>query len=169
MNALAASLRTVIGWLVAAALFLMMLITLIDVIGRYVVNRPLPGANELVQYMMVLSVFLALPIVTFQKEHISISLIDSALGPTGLKLQRTLINLLSALVVGLLSVRLWTHGGVNAANRDVIGFLELPVAPAAFLASILCAVTVLVLVALIVLEWRPGVSQRKAPDLPRIE
>jgi TRAP-type C4-dicarboxylate transport system permease small subunit len=35
--------------LVATALLAMMVITCLDVIGRYLINRPLPGAAELVQ------------------------------------------------------------------------------------------------------------------------
>ena len=153
MNRLAVLLQTAIGWLVAIALFLMMALTCLDVVGRYIINRPVPGAAELVQYMMVTAVFLALPVVTFRREHISISLIDSLLGPHARKIQRSLIGLASAIVFGYLCVRLWMHAAMNAANRDVIGYLNLPTAPAAFFASIFCGITVLVLVAMIVLDW----------------
>ena len=63
--------RTAVRWLVAAALFLMMAITVLDVIGRYLINRPFPGSAELIQYMMVAFIFLALPVVTLRNEHIS--------------------------------------------------------------------------------------------------
>jgi TRAP-type C4-dicarboxylate transport system permease small subunit len=159
MNALAAALRTTLGWLVATALFLMMVLTFFDVVGRYVINRPLPGATELVQYMMVTSIFLALPVVTFRHEHISISLVDTMLGPRALRVQRTLVWLASAVVLGLLCVRLWMHGTMTATNRDVIGFLNLPIAPAAFLASVFCGATVVVLGAMMILEWVDRPSQ----------
>ena len=145
--------RTAIRWLVAAALFLMMALTFFDVIGRYLINRPLPGAAELVQYMMVTSIFLALPVVTLRNEHISISLVDAVLGARARKVQRVLVSLISAVVLGFLCVRFWTHGMRMATNRDVIGYLNLPVAPAAFIASVLCGATVLVLCAMIVLFW----------------
>lgn len=143
MNAAASRLRALVDALVAIALFLMMLITFLDVVGRYVVNRPLPGAAELVQYLMLGFMFLALPLVTLRREHISISLIDSVLGPRGRRLQASLVAAASALVVAVLSVRLWQHGEMLAANRDVIGYLNLPLYPAAFFASVLCAVTAL--------------------------
>lgn len=164
MSGLAKRLRTVLAWLVAAALFAMMTLTFLDVVGRYLINRPFPGATELVQYTMIVAIFLALPVVTYRREHISISLVDSFLGPPARKLQRMFVGLVSAIVLAMLSYRLWLHAEGNAANRDVIGFLDLPVAPAAYLASLFCGVTVLVLVAMIVSDWRD--VPRAADDSP---
>ncbi len=146
--------RTAVRGLVAAALLLMMLITCLDVVGRYLVNRPFPGAAELVQYLMIAAIFLALPVVTLRNEHISISLIDSVLGAGARRVQHALVSLVSASVAGFLCVRFWTHGQMLAANRDVIGFLDLPVAPAAFLASVLCGITAIALCAMVAVDWR---------------
>lgn len=148
----AAFVRSAVRWLVATALLLMMVITFLDVLGRYLINRPFPGAAEMVQYLMITFIFLALPVVTLRNEHISISVVDSVLGPAGRKVQRILVSALSALVIGFLAVRFWSHAMMLANNRDVIGYLNLPVAPAAYLASVFCAITVLVLAAMIALE-----------------
>lgn len=144
--------RSAVRWLVAAALLAMMVITCLDVIGRYVINRPFPGAADLVQYLMITTIFLALPVVTLRGEHISISLIDSMLGGRSRRIQRALVALVSAVVLAVLCQRFWLHARMLATNRDVIGFLNLPVAPAAFLASVLCGITVLVLLAMVIAE-----------------
>ncbi len=136
--------------LVALALLLMMVITVLDVIGRYVINRPLPGATELVQYSMVTAIFIALPLITARREHISVSLIDGLFGERGRRWHRAVIAAISAIVLVLVSWKLWGHAQMLATNRDVIGFLSLPVAPAAFVASTLAGLTVLVLVAMVV-------------------
>jgi hypothetical protein len=52
----------------------------------------------------------------------------------------------------MLCHRLWLHAQVLAENRDVIGFLNLPVAPAAYLASIFTGLTACVLGAVVVAE-----------------
>lgn len=135
--------------LVALALLLMMVITVLDVIGRYVINRPLPGATELVQYSMVSAIFIALPLITARREHISVSLIDGLFGERGRRWHRAVIATVVAVVLGFVSWKLWGHAQMLATNRDVIGFLNLPVAPAAFLASVLAGVTVLVLIAMV--------------------
>lgn len=146
------TLRQTVRWMVAAALFAMMVITCVDVVGRYVVNRPFPGSAELVQYLMVTTIFVALPVVTLRGEHISISLIESALGPDGKRLQRSLVCFTSSLIVGMLCHRFWVHAQMLAENRDVIGFLNLPVAPAAYLASVFSGLTSLVLIAMALAE-----------------
>lgn len=135
--------------LVALALFLMMAITVLDVIGRYVINRPLPGATELVQYSMVIAIFVALPIITARREHISVSLIDGLFDERGRRWHRAIVAAISAIILGLVCTRLWSHAQMLATNRDVIGFLNLPVAPAAFIAAALAGVTVLVLLVMI--------------------
>ena len=64
--------------LTGLALLAMLALTVADVFGRYLVNRPVPGVTELVQYTMVLLVFAGLPIVTHRRAHISVSLMDNA-------------------------------------------------------------------------------------------
>lgn len=152
MSDMAAMLRRLVRWLVAAALFGMMVITCLDVVGRYIVSRPFPGAAELVQYLMVSAIFVALPLVTLRREHISISLIDLILGPRAKQIQSALVCVVSAVVVTVLCQRFWLHAQMLADNRDVIGFLNLPVAPAAFLASVLSGITALILLAMAVAE-----------------
>ena len=46
--------------IMAVFLFVMMVLTAADVIGRYVFNAPISGAFEIVQYLMALVVFLFL-------------------------------------------------------------------------------------------------------------
>lgn len=148
--------------LVALALLLMMVITVLDVIGRYVINRPLPGATELVQYAMVSAIFIALPLITARREHISVSLIDGLFGARGRRWHRATIAAISAVVLVFVSWKLWEHARMLATNRDVIGFLNLPVAPAAFLAGVLAGVTVLVLIAMVLGELTGASSDGQA-------
>jgi TRAP-type C4-dicarboxylate transport system permease small subunit len=59
----------------AAALALMMFLTALDVGLRYIFNSPIPGALELVEYMMAVIVPFALTITAFNKAHIGVELI----------------------------------------------------------------------------------------------
>ncbi len=127
--------------LVAVLLFAMMLVTFADVVGRDVLSRPVPGSIEIIQYLFVLTVFFALPIVTWRDEHISISLIEGAFGSTFNRLRRAAARLLSGAVMLAVGWHMWGHAETLARNRDVIGYLELPVAPGAYAASVLAAIT----------------------------
>jgi TRAP-type C4-dicarboxylate transport system permease small subunit len=58
-----------------ACLALMMFLTALDVGLRYIFNSPIPGALELVEYMMALIVPFALTVTAFQKAHIGVDLV----------------------------------------------------------------------------------------------
>ncbi|MGD9369163.1 MAG: TRAP transporter small permease [Desulfobacteraceae bacterium] len=59
----------------AVCLALMMFLTALDVGLRYIFNSPIPGALELVEYMMALIVPFALTITAFEKAHIGVELV----------------------------------------------------------------------------------------------
>ena len=51
-------------------LFLMMIFIAVDVVGRYVLNMPIPGSIDFVTVMMVLLVFPAFGYLTSQDGHV---------------------------------------------------------------------------------------------------
>lgn len=144
------------GWLeslVAVLLFAMMAITFVDVTGRYLFARPLPGSTEIIQVLLAVAVGCALPSVTWRQEHISIGLFDSASPGPWERGRRVVVALAGAVVFALLAALLWQHAGESAANEDVIGYLRLPVAPMVRAIAILSGATAFVFVAL---AWREG-------------
>ena len=59
----------------------MMLLTFVDVVARYVFNRPLRGAFEVTELMLLVLIFAGLPLVSFADEHAVMDFIDRLLGP----------------------------------------------------------------------------------------
>jgi TRAP-type C4-dicarboxylate transport system permease small subunit len=59
----------------ATVLALMMFLTATDVLLRYIFNRPLSGAFELVEYMMALVVPFSIVYCAEQKSHVAVDLI----------------------------------------------------------------------------------------------
>ena len=62
-------------------LAVMMFMTGIDVIMRYIFNRPISGAYELTELMMVILVFFGLAYTQIKKEHVAVDLIYSHFAP----------------------------------------------------------------------------------------
>jgi TRAP-type transport system small permease protein len=134
-------------WLAAATLFALMAVVSIDVIGRYVINRPLPAGYEMVQALMGLLVFVTLPLVSRNNDHIALGLLDKLFSGAADRIRRALVHLFSAAVLGFITWRLWVHAGKLAAGHDVTPVLQLPLSPMAWLMTAAAAVsTVLLLV-----------------------
>ncbi len=63
--------------------FAMMLLTFVDVVARYVFNRPLRGAFEVTELMLLVLIFAGLPLVSYADEHVTMDFIDRVLAPAG--------------------------------------------------------------------------------------
>jgi TRAP-type C4-dicarboxylate transport system permease small subunit len=65
-----------IGLTIAAViLFSMMLLTFVDVAGRFLLNKPVNGSLELTEFMMGLIVAFAIGFTAFRKGHIRVDII----------------------------------------------------------------------------------------------
>ncbi len=85
--------------LAAAALIVMMCVTLADVTLRYIFNAPIRGAYDLVSSMLVVFVFNGMSTAFLQRRNIVIDLIDSIVHP---RVVTALIRIADALAVVML-------------------------------------------------------------------
>ena len=117
--------------IMAVFLFVMMVLTAADVIGRYVFNAPISGAFEIVQYLMAVVVFAALPVTTAVDGHLSVSLIPAQMPGVVGWLHRVFIRLLSATALLVIAWRMASQAQILAGSQQVSGYLQLPLAPIA--------------------------------------
>jgi len=149
---------TILGGLAAFVLFVLMLLTVVDVIGRGVFNAPLPGGFELTELMMAALVFSALPAVTLRENHIVIDLLDFMMPAWIVVPRQIVINIFCAGVLGLWAWRTWVWGDRMAGYGDVTEFLKIPLAPISYFISVLSAATGVIL---LVLAWRYATGQAR--------
>lgn len=81
--------------LAASALVLLMLVTVADVILRYLFNWPIRGSYEFVEAMLIVFVFHGMAAAFFGRRNIVIDLIDPAVGVLGTKVLIRAADLLS--------------------------------------------------------------------------
>lgn len=115
--------------LVAAALFLMMMLTFLDVFGRYVLNAPLPGAFEITELSMGVLVFAALPLLTRPDSHIALDLLAVRFPPWLMRVQLLAVALFSAFVLAGLSWQIAQQAASEAAFGYTTMTLNLPTWP----------------------------------------
>ncbi|MFV0382767.1 TRAP transporter small permease [Paracoccus sp. (in: a-proteobacteria)] len=134
------------------ALFLlaMAIITAIDVVGRYFLSAPLHGGYEMVQYLMALSVFAALPLATRADAHLTIDLFTGRLRGRPRKVHRVIVLILSTIVLAFLAWRMGIQAGHLQKGRALSGSLGMPLAPIAWIMTVLAWLAVAASVSLIV-------------------
>jgi TRAP-type C4-dicarboxylate transport system permease small subunit len=141
-------------WAANAALALMMLFTVVDVLGRYVFNRPLAGGLEFTEFLMVVLIFAALPIVTARDEHVTFDLTDRFFPGRAARWQRVAGQSIAiALSLGLAWVMI-ARGLRMQPIGDVTQILKVPLYPFAYLMGALLVVNALAHAVRIAVELR---------------
>ncbi|MBJ3776451.1 TRAP transporter small permease [Acuticoccus mangrovi] len=158
---LASALLTAIA---GALLMAMMLLTVVDVIGRYVFSAPVPGAFEATEIMLALVVFAGLPLVTGRGEHVQVRLaLDGMPGGMRFVLERAAEVLVTLLLAGAAWL-LYQRGAALSRYGDATVLLGIPLAPVAFALAALSAVSSIVAVARLVQGCRGALSP--TPEIP---
>ena len=110
------------------ALVVMMLLTFIDVVGRYVVGSPVFGATEMISTMLALVIFSGLAIANAHDKHIVVELIDGNFRRLSPGAYDFIIHGFSILAMSLIVYVLWNRA-IDAANSNSHTIvLELPLA-----------------------------------------
>jgi TRAP-type C4-dicarboxylate transport system permease small subunit len=151
-----------LGVIVATLLMAMMLITVVDVVGRYALQRPLPGAYELVELMLAIIIFMALPLVCLKDENITVTILIENFSDRVRQIHAGVVSLLCAGVLLIVAWRLYGHAAQLASYGDVTMFLRMPKGPIGYTMAVLSALgaAALVIVAIDYLKGArsPGVS-----------
>lgn len=154
----------VMGGVACAALFMMMTVAVVDVIGRSVFGKPIGPASELIELAMVVTIFLVYPIVSRKGMHISIDLLDSITPDPLRRAQHVLSALLGAAVfvavawrIGYLATDAWSSG-------EVTGILGMPLGYVYGFIAVMSVVTALAFLSLLPQAFAPG--EFVHPSLP---
>jgi TRAP-type C4-dicarboxylate transport system permease small subunit len=116
------------------ALALLMFLTVLDVVGRYFFNRPVPGTFELTEMFMVLIVFLALGLAQHHNEHISLDLAYNYF-PSRLKKGTNLIvDLVNLAIIAAVTWQLYHYSVRMSDGNYTTAVLQLPIHPFVILA-----------------------------------
>ena len=121
--------EAILGVAASAILFAMMLLTFVDVVARYVFNRPVRGAFEVTELLLVVLIFAGLPLVSYADEHVTMDFIDRLLGPGArARLQRG-VHVVSAAIMALLAWLVWLKADRIWGYRDATDVLRIVYGP----------------------------------------
>lgn len=149
-------LRWSTGLMSAMALFAIMWLTLLDVMGRKFLNNSVPGSLEMTEVLMVVVIFGALPLVSWRSEHVVFDSLDPFI-PAWLKgIQTSLVHLICAGVFGFLGRLILMRAERFAEYGDTTVYLQLALAPVAWLMAALLAITAAVHLLFVFVRPPPG-------------
>jgi TRAP-type transport system small permease protein len=121
--------EALLGVAASVILLVMMGLTFVDVVARYVFNRPLAGAFEVTELLLLVLIFAGLPLVTYADEHALMDFIDRPLGPRATRVLQRLVQLLCAATMGLLAGLVWLKADRIWAYRDSTDVLRIVYGP----------------------------------------
>src|SRR5229473_6405369 len=107
----------------------MMLLTVVDVVARYVFSRPLRGAFEITELMLVVLIFAGLPLVSFADEHAVMDFIDRVLGPRARRRLQRAVQAVNTAFMFLLAWLVWRKADRIWGYRDATDVLRIVYGP----------------------------------------
>ncbi len=138
------ALESLLGAISASVLFAMMLVTAIDVAGRYLFSRPLAGGFELTEMMLAALIYCGLPIVSLRRGHIVIDTLDPFF-PRPLKRALDVIaDTVCFVTLAGIGWLIFRRALRVAEYGDTTNVLKLPLAPVAYLMGTMIVVAALI-------------------------
>jgi TRAP-type C4-dicarboxylate transport system permease small subunit len=131
----------VLGIAASVLLFGMMVLTFLDVVGRYLLNRPIRGAFEVTELALLVLIFAGLPLVSHADEHVTMDFIDRLLGARGRILWIRVMHAVCAAIMFFLAWQTWIKAGKIAGYGDTTDVLRITVGPFVYFMTAMIALT----------------------------
>jgi TRAP-type C4-dicarboxylate transport system permease small subunit len=128
-----------LGAAASAVLLAMMLLTVVDVVGRYVFRRPVRGAFEVTELMLVVLIFAGLPLVSFTDEHAVMDFIDRVLGPRARRRLQRAVQAVNTAFMFLLAWLVWRKADRIWGYRDATDVLRIVYGPFVYFMAVTLA------------------------------
>src|SRR5262249_40126412 len=122
----------------------MMLLTFVDVVARYGFNRPVRGAFEITELMLVVLIFAGLPLVSYGDGHALMDFIDRLLVPAARRALERSVHVVCAEIMFLLTWLIWLKADRIWGYRDATDVLRIPYGPFVYFMAVMIGLTGLI-------------------------
>ena len=121
-----------------------MLVTFVDVVARYLFNRPIRGAFEVTELLLLVLIFAGLPLVSHADEHVTMDFIDRMLPAAAVPV---LIRAVHAVVAAVFFFLMWQviiKAGRISAYGDTTDVLRIAIGPFVYFMALMIALSGLI-------------------------
>ncbi len=127
-------------------LMLLVILTSVDVVGRYLFNKPLTGATEVTEVFIAAVVFSALPIVCWRSDQVVVDIFDSFFSPIVDFIRNVLINLLMAVALFVVGKKIFALAERSIRSGEISEHLNFPVGWVMNFVGVMCWVSAIALI-----------------------
>ena len=142
-----ARLLRVVSYIGMVCVIVMMLLTVVHGVGRYVFETPIKGLVEMSQFLLVLVIFLLMPYTETKKNHLVIGLVVDRLSQRAQAIMNSIIYIFSLLLLVIVTYRAFERGVFQINTGQTSMFLRIPHWPFYF---IVCLAWLLLMLAIAV-------------------
>jgi len=136
-----AYIESVLGIASSVILVILMLLTVVDVISRYLFNWPLRGAFEITELMLLVLIFAGLPLVSHADEHVTMDFIDRLLPGRARDVWIRVMHAVCAAIMFFLTWQTWIKAGKIYGYGDTTDVLRIAVGPFVYFMAVMVLLT----------------------------
>ena len=122
----------------------MMMITAVDVAGRYLFNRPIGGGFELTEILLAALIYCGLPLVSARREHIVIDTFDPLFSQGVKRVLDMVAEVICAIALAGVGWLIFLRAGRVAEYGDTTSVLKLPLAPVVYLMAVMITIAAII-------------------------
>jgi TRAP-type C4-dicarboxylate transport system permease small subunit len=130
-----------LGIVASALLFSMMVLTFFDVVGRYLLNKPIRGAFEITELGLLVLIFAGLPLVSHADEHVTMDFIDRILPDRVARLWVRAMHAICAAIMFFLAWQVWVKANRIGGYGDTTDVLRIPIGPFVYFMALMIGLT----------------------------
>lgn len=134
----------VLGIAASLLLLCLMVLTFADVVARYLLNRPIRGAFEVTELLLLVLIFAGLPLVSHAEEHVTMDFIDRMLPPAVTAALVRVVHALVAAIFFFLGWQVMIKAGRISQYGDTTEVLRIALGPFVYLMAVMIFLTGLV-------------------------
>ncbi|MBT8362982.1 MAG: TRAP transporter large permease subunit [Deltaproteobacteria bacterium] len=137
----------VMYYISGAVLFLMPIPVILDVVFRFTISKSVPGAIEIEEFLLCLTIFFALAFVQWKGDHVKIDLFTKRFPQWVQDLLEVGMYSAATIFFALMSMSLFHEGTKRIASNEISFSLNIPIGPFRYLAAVGVAVLTLAVLA----------------------
>jgi len=119
----------------------MMVLTFFDVVGRYLLNRPIRGAFEVTELALLVLIFAGLPLVSHADEHVTMDFIDRLLPARIVRVWVRVMHAICAAIMFFLCWQVWVKANRIASYQDTTDVLRITLGPFVYFMALMIGLT----------------------------